>query len=79
MKLNMLFQQKNKMIRLSKDELLNLNINELQKYAEKYAYIHNKDVNDVKNEIINLHIEALKSVKSKLNYDVFDKLFNKRK
>jgi hypothetical protein len=67
------------MIRLSQEQLLNLTIEEVQRYSERYAYLHKKNINDVRNEVIKLHLEALDNVKSKINHNVFDKLFNDKK
>ena len=69
------------MIRLTDEELLNLTIKEVQFYAEKYAYLHNKDVNEVKLEIINLHTSVFNRTifNNKYNQDMFDTLFNKKK
>lgn len=69
------------MIRLTDEELLNLTIGDVQKYAEYYAYLHKRDVEEVKLEIIELHTRVFNGTvfNRKFNQDTFDTLFNKKK
>ena len=69
------------MIRLTDEELLNLTIGDLEKYAEEYAYLHKLDVNEVKLEIIDLHTKVFNGTvfNRKFTQDTFDTLFNKKK
>ncbi len=64
------------MIRLSSDELINLTIGELEKFANRYAYLHNKNVEEVKREVIEMHIKAVKGLPNRKDlHHYFDNTF----